>query len=130
MTATILEAAGFDPTVAVGGLRPETGTNFRCGQSAWFLTEADESDGSFLALRPELAVVLNLENDHITSDEAEIIDRVWEEYKNFEAFQLSALTHADNSPWHKTYADGAGRSRVISDDQIWDHFADLAARHG
>ena len=69
MTASILEEAGLDPTVAVGGLRRESGTNFRCGAGAWFVSESDESDGSFLALRPEIAVVLNLENDHVANDE-------------------------------------------------------------
>ena len=69
MVATILEQAGFDPTVAVGGERRETGTNFRCGKSEWFVSEADESDGSFLSLRPRVAVVTNIENDHVTSDQ-------------------------------------------------------------
>lgn len=69
MVATILENAGYDPTVAVGGERRETGTNYRSGESEWFVSEADESDGSFLALRPHLAVVTNIENDHILSDE-------------------------------------------------------------
>ncbi len=69
MLASIFEQAGYDPTVAVGGERRETGTNFRCGASEWFISEADESDGSFLALRPQIALVSNIENDHITSDE-------------------------------------------------------------
>lgn len=69
MLATALEQAEFDPTVAVGGERRETGTNFRCGASEWFVSEADESDGSFLALRPHVAIVTNIENDHVTSDQ-------------------------------------------------------------
>jgi len=69
MVATILEQADFDPTVAVGGERRETGTNYRCGKSEWFVSEADESDGSFLALRPHVAVVTNIENDHVVSDQ-------------------------------------------------------------
>lgn len=68
MTATVFEHAGYDPTVAVGGERRESGTNFRCGASPWFVTESDESDGSFLALRPEIAVVTNVENDHVSTD--------------------------------------------------------------
>jgi UDP-N-acetylmuramate--alanine ligase len=81
MTATMLEEAQFDPTVAIGGLRRESGTNFRCGQSAWFVTESDESDGSFLHLRPEIAVVLNLENDHITSDDG--MTKLREQFRTF-----------------------------------------------
>ena len=67
MLASIFEEAGYDPTVAVGGVRVDTGRNARAG-SAWFVTEADESDGSFLHLNPTIAVVTNIENDHIGSD--------------------------------------------------------------
>jgi UDP-N-acetylmuramate--alanine ligase len=69
MLARVLEAGGVDPTVVVGGERVDTGTNARDGAGAWFLSEADESDLSFLDLRPEIAVVTNVENDHIASDE-------------------------------------------------------------
>ncbi|HEY0395471.1 MAG TPA: UDP-N-acetylmuramate--L-alanine ligase [Candidatus Elarobacter sp.] len=69
MLATIFETAGLDPTVAVGGIRVDTGSNARAGKGAWFVTEADESDGSFLALDPMIAVVTNVENDHIASDD-------------------------------------------------------------
>jgi UDP-N-acetylmuramate--alanine ligase len=68
MTARVLEAGGLDPTVLVGGERLDTATNARDGAGAWLVSEADESDGSFLDLRPEIAVVTNVENDHIASD--------------------------------------------------------------
>ena len=68
MIATTLEAGGLDPTVIVGGERIDTGTNARDGKGAWLVSEADESDLSFLDLRPEIAVVTNIENDHIASD--------------------------------------------------------------
>ncbi|HEX3548835.1 MAG TPA: UDP-N-acetylmuramate--L-alanine ligase, partial [Candidatus Elarobacter sp.] len=68
MLATIFESAGMDPTVAVGGVRVDTGTNARAGKGPWFVTESDESDGSFLHLNPTIAVVTNIENDHIASD--------------------------------------------------------------
>ncbi len=48
MTATILEHAGVEPTFAIGGLRVDTGTNAAAGSGVWFVTESDESDGSFL----------------------------------------------------------------------------------
>ena len=67
--------------------------------------------------------------DVAPTDQA-VIDRVWEQYKDFEAFQLSALTHSQNSPWERTYASGVGKSRVISDTAIWDHFTEMAASHG
>ena len=69
MTAAVLEAAGVDPTVVIGGERVDTGTNAHSGTGPFLLTEADESDGSFLLLEPEIAVVTNIENDHIASDE-------------------------------------------------------------
>ncbi len=68
MLASIFEEAGFAPTVAVGGVRVDTGTNARAGAGTWFVTESDESDGSFLHLSPTIAVINNIENDHISSD--------------------------------------------------------------
>jgi len=68
MTASIFEEAGFDPTIAVGGERIDTHNNARSGAGPWFITEADESDGTFLALSPTIAVVTNIENDHIAND--------------------------------------------------------------
>ena len=69
MVASVLEAGGIDPSVVVGGERVDTGTNARDGAGAWLVTEADESDLSFLDLRPEIAVVTNIENDHVASDD-------------------------------------------------------------
>lgn len=68
MTALVLEAAGLDPAVVVGGERGDTGSNARDGKGEWFVAESDESDRSFLELRPEVAVVTNVENDHVASD--------------------------------------------------------------
>jgi UDP-N-acetylmuramate--alanine ligase len=70
MIATVLEAAGVDPTTMIGGIRLDTKTNTRVGAGKWFVTESDESDGSFLHLRPTIAVINNIENDHIVSDGA------------------------------------------------------------
>ncbi|MBV9737316.1 MAG: UDP-N-acetylmuramate--L-alanine ligase [Candidatus Eremiobacteraeota bacterium] len=69
MAAAVLSGAGLDPTVLIGGEAIEWGSNARDGSGAWFLTEADESDGSFMELVPEIALVTNIENDHIASDE-------------------------------------------------------------
>jgi UDP-N-acetylmuramate--alanine ligase len=65
MLAVILERAGADPTYVVGGDLNESGSNARSGEGDVFLAEADESDGSFLLLEPELAVVTNVEVDHL-----------------------------------------------------------------
>jgi UDP-N-acetylmuramate--alanine ligase len=69
MAVTILEHAGVEPTYAIGGLRVDTGTNAGAGAGPWFVTESDESDGSFLHLQPTIAVVTNVENDHLSSDD-------------------------------------------------------------
>ncbi|MBV8748726.1 MAG: UDP-N-acetylmuramate--L-alanine ligase [Candidatus Eremiobacteraeota bacterium] len=81
MLATIFEGAGLDPTVAVGGLRVDTGSNARAGGGTWFVTESDESDGSFLYLNPTIAVVNNIENDHVASDAD--LGRLLEEFTVF-----------------------------------------------
>lgn len=81
MAASIFEAAGLDPTVAVGGQRIDTASNAHNGVGAWFITESDESDGSFLHLSPTIAVVTNIENDHIASD-AEL-PRLIEQFQTF-----------------------------------------------
>jgi UDP-N-acetylmuramate--alanine ligase len=81
MAATILERAGVDPTYAIGGLRVDTGTNAAAGAGAWFVTESDESDGSFLHLQPTIAVVTNVENDHLSSDDE--LPRLLEQFATF-----------------------------------------------
>ncbi len=68
MIACILHYAAVDASVVLGGEAIDTGTNARDGADTWFLTEADESDGSFMHLAPHIAVVTNIENDHIVSD--------------------------------------------------------------
>lgn len=65
MVAVILERAGKDPTYVVGGDLNESGSNARSGQGDLFVAEADESDGSFLLLSPEIAVITNIEEDHL-----------------------------------------------------------------
>jgi len=66
MTAAILNFAGLDPTVVVGGKIPTMGgSNARVGTSDFLLVEADESDGSFLKLAPIIAVVTNIDREHV-----------------------------------------------------------------
>ena len=64
LIAHILLAAGLDPTVIVGGTLPELGGNGRFGRGPHFVIEADEYDYTFLGLRPEIAVITNVEHDH------------------------------------------------------------------
>ncbi len=66
MTATILNFAGLDPTVVVGGrVGTMGGSNARVGHSDFLVVEADESDGSFLKLAPIIAVVTNVDREHL-----------------------------------------------------------------
>lgn len=65
MLAVILERGGADPTYVVGGDLNESGSNARSGEGDLFVAEADESDGSFLLLEPDLAVITNVEDDHL-----------------------------------------------------------------
>jgi len=66
MIASILTEGGFDPTVVIGGrLNIWGGSNARLGRSDFLVAEADESDGSFLALSPSIAVVSNIDHEHI-----------------------------------------------------------------
>ncbi|MGH7684479.1 MAG: Mur ligase domain-containing protein, partial [Vulcanimicrobiaceae bacterium] len=65
MISAVLVAAGLDPTVAIGGEPLDSQSNARLGGGDWFVTESDESDGSFLRLSPRIAVVTNVENDHV-----------------------------------------------------------------
>ncbi len=65
MVGLVLERAGLDPTYLVGGEPNESGSGARSGTGDVFVAEADESDGSFLLLRPEVGIVTNVEVDHV-----------------------------------------------------------------
>ena len=65
LVATVLGAAGLDPTVVIGGKLNSLGSNARLGQGELLVAEADESDGSFLRLTPTVAVVTNVDPEHL-----------------------------------------------------------------
>jgi UDP-N-acetylmuramate--alanine ligase len=67
MVATLLVHAGVDPTTVVGGVVDTLGSNAKLGASEWFVTEADESDRRFLMLYPTIAVVTNIDKEHMES---------------------------------------------------------------
>jgi UDP-N-acetylmuramate--alanine ligase len=77
----IMEEAGFDPTVAIGGNLRARGTNVRLGRGDFMVAEADESDASFLLLLPAVAVVTNIDPEHL--DHYGTMDRVREAYLSF-----------------------------------------------
>jgi UDP-N-acetylmuramate--alanine ligase len=65
LVATVLHAAGLDPTAVIGGKLPSLGSNARLGGGEYLVAEADESDGSFLKLTPTVAVVTNIDPEHL-----------------------------------------------------------------
>ncbi len=65
LLASILAAGGKDPTFVIGGLVMSAGTNARLGESRYLVAEADESDASFLHLQPMVAVITNIDADHM-----------------------------------------------------------------
>jgi UDP-N-acetylmuramate--alanine ligase len=90
MIATILDRAGYDPTVVVGGLINTIGSNARLGKGDFIVLEADESDRSFLMLSPTIAVVTNIEADHL------------DHYKDLEDIQTAFLSFINKVPFYGT----------------------------
>src|SRR5690606_34600263 len=81
MVATLLDAGGLDPTVINGGIINAYGTNARMGDGEWMVVEADESDGTFLKLPADVAVVTNIDPEHL--DHYGSFERVREAFRSF-----------------------------------------------
>lgn len=81
MIAAILSAAGLDPTMVVGGRVKSFGSNAKLGQGEILVAEADESDGTFLLLSPTIAVVTNIDREHM--DFHQNMDRLMESFLAF-----------------------------------------------
>jgi len=81
MVATLLDAGGLDPTVINGGIINAYGTNARMGEGEWMVVEADESDGTFLKLPADVAVVTNIDPEHL--DHYGSFDKVREAFRQF-----------------------------------------------
>jgi UDP-N-acetylmuramate--alanine ligase len=88
LVATLLDAAGLDPTVINGGIINAYGTNARLGQGDWMVVEADESDGSFTKLPATIAVVTNIDPEHM------------EFYHTEEALHQAFETFVENIPFY------------------------------
>lgn len=65
LAASVLGEGGIDPTFVIGGKLLAAGANARLGKGDWLVAEADESDGSFLRLNPQVAIVTNIDEDHL-----------------------------------------------------------------
>ena len=88
MVAALLDAGGLDPTVINGGIINAYGTNARLGAGDWMVVEADESDGSFLKLPADVAVVTNIDPEHL------------DHFKTFEAVQEAFRQFVENVPFY------------------------------
>lgn len=99
LTASILAEAGLDPTFVIGGKLNSAGTNAKLGESQYLVAEADESDASFLLLQPMMAVVTNIEPDHLSTYGGD-----------FERLRESFIEFLHHLPFY-------GRAVVCVDDQ-------------
>ncbi len=88
MIATLLDAGGIDPTVINGGIIEQYGSNARLGDSDWMVVEADESDGSFLRLDGTIAVVTNIDPEHL------------DHYGDFEGVKEAFVEFIHNVPFY------------------------------
>jgi UDP-N-acetylmuramate--alanine ligase len=88
MIAAMLDAGGIDPTVINGGIINAYGSNARLGNSQWMVVEADESDGSFLRLDGTIAVVTNIDPEHL------------DHYGSFEAAKDAYVEFVENVPFY------------------------------
>ncbi|APG62971.1 UDP-N-acetylmuramate--L-alanine ligase [Sphingorhabdus lutea] len=88
MIAAVLDAGNIDPTVINGGIINNYGSNARLGTSEWMVVEADESDGSFLRLDGTLAVVTNIDPEHL------------DHYGSFDAIKKSFVEFVENVPFY------------------------------
>ncbi len=88
LVATLLDAGQFDPTVINGGIINAYGTNARLGASDWMVVEADESDGTFLKLPADVAIVTNIDPEHL------------DHFKTFDAIKDAFRSFVENLPFY------------------------------
>ncbi len=99
MIGTLLDAADLDPTVINGGIINEYGTNARMGAGDWMVVEADESDGTFLKLPADVAIITNIDPEHLdhygTFDKVREAFRAFIENVPFYGFGVACLDHPE-----------------------------------
>ncbi|MDB5592742.1 UDP-N-acetylmuramate--L-alanine ligase [Enterovirga sp.] len=88
LVATLLDAGGMDPTVINGGIINAYGTNARMGTGDWMVVEADESDGTFLKLPADVAIVTNIDPEHL------------DHFQSFDAIKDAFRSFIDNIPFY------------------------------
>jgi UDP-N-acetylmuramate--alanine ligase len=88
MVACLMDAGGLDPTVVNGGIINAYGTNAKVGEGDWIVVEADESDGSFLRLKSTVAIVTNIDPEHL------------DHYGDFDAVRKAFRDFVENVPFY------------------------------
>src|SRR6476659_1584612 len=98
MVALVLERAGLDPTAVIGGKLSAFGSNARLGQGDYMVVEADESDRSFLKLSPAIALITNLDREHMESYGSwENLQQAFAEFANKVPFYGAVVACADDA---------------------------------
>jgi UDP-N-acetylmuramate--alanine ligase len=100
MVASLLAEGGLDPTFVIGGRLVSTDSNARLGQGKYLVAEADESDASFMHLQPMIAIVTNIDNDHLATHQGD-----------FERLKQSFVDFLHNLPFY-------GLAVICSDDPV------------
>jgi len=99
MIATVLDKAGLDPTVVIGGKLKSVGLNALLGKGDFLVAEADESDGSFLKMSPAIAVVTNIDREHLDHyGNMENIKDAFTRFINGVPFYGTSVVCLDNEP--------------------------------
>lgn len=139
MIAQVLESGGFDPTIIVGGRLNTVGANAKLGEGDFIVAEADESDRSFLLLSPFIAVLTNLDDEHL--DQYKTIDEIKKAFANFAnkvPFYCPIVLCLDDGnlqtliPWLErriiTYGFSA-QADIFSRDKQFEEFSSTSTLH-
>ncbi|HNR65718.1 MAG TPA: UDP-N-acetylmuramate--L-alanine ligase [Atribacterota bacterium] len=115
MISLLLEGMNLDPTIAIGGEVNDIGGNAKLGRGDYVVVEADESDGSFLLLNPNIAIITNIENDHL--DYFTNLEKTMESFQQFieKIPETGSLLYGYDCPNTRMVAERvAGKKNVIS----------------
>ena len=114
LVAALLDAGGIDPTVMNGGLINAYGANAKAGQGAWLVVEADESDGTFLYLKPTIAVVTNIDPEHLDHwGDFEAVKRAFQDFVESVPFYGRAVVCLDH-PEVQAMAARVSNRRIVT----------------
>ena len=118
MVAALLDAGGLDPTVINGGIINAYGTNARLGEGDWMVVEADEFDGTFLKLPADVAIVTNIDPEHLdhygTFEKVKDAFRAFVENIPFYGFAVMCIDHPEVQAIGRQAHATAGSSPMAS----------------